>query len=84
MVLDPGLKDLASKDWLLRIELLFQLFCTDNYQMLCRCLNEKKTGIGPALWDGYLMKLMHTKLFVPLWSGVLSKLTVNAIAVFWS
>ena len=50
--------------------------------MLCRCLNEKKTGIGPALWDGYLMKLMHTKLFVPLWSGVLSKLTVNAIAVF--
>ena len=57
--LDFGIKDLGLEERLKKIELLFHLFCTDNYQTVCRYINQKETEIEPDLWDGYLLKLVH-------------------------
>ena len=34
------------------MELLFQLLSTDNYQTVCRYINQNETEIEPDLWDG--------------------------------
>ena len=47
--LDLGIKDLALEEQLQRMESLFQLFCTDNYQTVCRYMNQKETEIEPDL-----------------------------------
>ena len=59
--LDLGIKDLALEERLERMESLFQLFCTDNYQKVCRYINQKETEIESDLLDGYLVKLVHKK-----------------------
>ena len=64
---DLRIKDLALEERLKRMKLLFQLFCTDNYQTVCKYINEKDIEIEPDLWDGYLVKLVHKKLFIVLW-----------------
>ena len=43
------------------MESLFQLFCTGNYQTVCRYINQKEREIEPNLWDVYLLKLVHKK-----------------------
>ena len=43
------------------MESLFYLFCTDNYQAVCKYINQKEKAIEPILWDGYLVKLVHKK-----------------------
>ena len=63
--LDFGIKDLGLEERLKKIELLLPLFCTDNYQTVCRYINQKETEIEPDLWDGYLLKLVH-KIFLCL------------------
>ena len=52
---------MALEERLERIELLFQLFCTDHYKTACRYRNQKETEVEPGLWDVYLMKLVDEK-----------------------